>query len=958
MLEVRLIGGFDIQCDGEAISIPSRAAQSLFAYLILTAGTMHRREKLAGMFWPDESEQKARTLLRNELWRIRKALSRSTKGEYFLADNLTIGFNPASTYLLDVAVLKSLSDAGSTEELMRALSNYQGELLPGFYEDWIVVEREHLQVFYEQKIACLLEILEKEQRWHDILEWGERWIALAQASEAAYRAIMFAHDALGDHVKVTSTYERCKQALRQLDLEPSEEMRALAFKRSSKFKIPIPLTSFIGRENELKEIADLFSKSRLITLTGSGGVGKTRLAIQVVGEVMDLFPDGIWLLDLASLNEPSLIPNSLATLLGLRQSADTAITELLISYFRSRTAVVIFDNCEHLIDASAQLINLLLTSCEHITILATSREALRVAGEIPYRVPSLHVPNSHIEWAVNEVANIESVKLFIERAVLVVPGFELNSQNALDVTRICERLDGIPLAIELAAARTNLLSTQQLLTGLDNRFRLLTHGLRSSLPRHQTLRAMIEWSYDLLTEKECTLFGRLAVFRGGWTLEAAQEVCSGHGIESIEVLDLLAQLVNKSLVLVVTSAGETRYGRLETISHFAREKLQETGDEEFMSQQHLVYFLQFAERAGPNLRSHDMVLWLDRLKAELPNLHAALDWTLMNWQEPNLEIGLRLVTALERFWWMRSFNEGRTWLMTLLHHPKGKKRTAIRARALDLAGDLTMEQSGDVTIARALYEESLSIHRELDDQQGVAASLFGLGMAVHAQGDLPMARSFYEQSLSIWRESGNKWSVSSVLPYLGFLVFAQGDLVLARSFFNECLAIGRGLNDESGIAWAFDMLGEVARYEGDYEQALVMYKESLRLHREVGSKWGIAALLSNMGYVALNQENLQLAMTLFKESLSLAHELGHKCMSALGLIGIAGLDIDPKLAALLLGAAEPYSHLSISPADRGDHDRIMAAVQAKLDEVTFAAAITEGSTKTLEQAVDYALRAF
>jgi DNA-binding SARP family transcriptional activator len=294
MLEVSLIGTFDIKCDGKPIKISSRVAQSLFAYLILSAGVSHRRENLAGMFWPDVSEEKARTYLRHELWRIRKSLSTKSSADYLIVDDINISFNSAADYWLDVNSLTKLNENASVEELINALSVVQGELLPGFYEDWITEEREHFQALLEQRIARLLEMLEKEQRWKEILEWAERRISLGRTPEAAYRALMLAYDALGDRAMVSATYERCVQALRHLDLEPSEQTRMLAFKRTSKLNIPIPLTSFIGREKELKEVAGLLSKNRLVTLTGSGGVGKTRLVIQAVDDILDFFPDGIW----------------------------------------------------------------------------------------------------------------------------------------------------------------------------------------------------------------------------------------------------------------------------------------------------------------------------------------------------------------------------------------------------------------------------------------------------------------------------------------------------------------------------------------------------------------------------------------------------------------------------------------------------------------------------------------
>ncbi|HXQ39359.1 MAG TPA: BTAD domain-containing putative transcriptional regulator, partial [Anaerolineales bacterium] len=653
MLEVRLIGTFEVKWEGKPVIISSRIAQSLFSYLILNAGTSYRREKLSGMFWPDLTEEKARAYLRHELWRIRKALSSKPKSDYLIADDINISFNAFVEYWLDVRALEKLSDTSSAEELMAALSDCHGELLPGFYEEWITEEREHLRAVYERRIARLLELLEGEKRWNDILEWADLWITVGQGPEAAYRYLMIAYEALGDRAKVTSTYQRCVKALRKLDLEPSEETRTLAFKRSSRLKIPIQLTSFIGREKELQEIAGLLSKSRLVTLTGSGGVGKTRLAIQVVADVLEQFPDGVWFLDLAPLSNPALVPNTLANLLGLREPADKnlSFTDLLINYLRSRTALVIFDNCEHLIDSCAQLIYSLLTSCANLSVLATSRESLRVSGEIPYRVPSLEIPGPEIEFTIDKLLMVESVRLFTARATFASLNFAINSQNVIAIAQICRRLDGIPLAIELAASRINMLAVEQIATRLDDRFNLLNHGLRSSLPRHQTLQAMIEWSYDLLTEKERILFRRLAVFMGGWTLEAAEQVCSGNGIESFEVLDLLSQLVNKSLMLVETpKSGEARYRRLETIHQFAREKLFETVEAAQLRDRHLAYFLKRIEEIEPYLMGAEQSAWMDYVDLELDNFRLALEWST---SIKRGDEALRLFGSLAWFWYIR-----------------------------------------------------------------------------------------------------------------------------------------------------------------------------------------------------------------------------------------------------------------------------------------------------------------
>jgi predicted ATPase/DNA-binding SARP family transcriptional activator len=1001
MLEVRLISKFDIQYDAKPVILLSRAAQSFFAYLILTAGTLHRREKLAGMLWPDESEQKARTYLRNELWRIRKALPHKSNVEYLVTDNLTVGFNPSSAYWLDIAGLKNLSDTASAEELIEVLPSYQGELLPGFYEDWVVSEREHLQVLFEQKIACLLEVLEKEKRWQDILEWAERWISLGQVPEAAYRALMVAYDALEDHAKVASTYERCKQALRELDLEPSEETRALALKRRSKLHVPIPLTSFIGREKELKEVADLFSKSRLVTLTGSGGVGKTRLAIQMVAEVLDLFPDGVWFLDLAPLTDSALVPNTLASLIGLRESGEMAVTELLINYFRSRTALIIFDNCEHLIDASAQLINSLLTSCEHIAILATSRETLQVAGELPYRVPSLEIPKPNTEFNFLEISSMEAIKLFVERAAVALPRFVLNQQNAMPIVQICQRLDGIPLALELAAARTNVLTVGQILKHLNDRFNLLTNGLRSVLPRHRTLRATIEWSHELLSEKERILFRRLAVFMGGWTLEAAKEVCRENGIGSEEILNLLSQLVNKSLVLVETpNNSETRYRSLETIRQFALETLRESDDERSVQVLHLNFFVRFAEDIGSKLQGAEQLECLNRLEKDYDNLRVALEQSKTS---GNIDAGLRIAWSLMLFWSARGYwSEAKVFLIHILTLPDAMHKTSLRVKGLLVAGlvatllnDIAIAQSwldegieiardlgpdsksllaislglkgysiigSDLSLAQSLCEDALAMGREIDDKYVIANVLDYLGNIYSTRGDYTAARAASDESVTVFLDTKNRWMSSRPLGNLGLICYQLGDYDAARSYLQAGLEIYREIGDQANIAFILATLADIDCIQGDYLHAGVLYEESLAIRQRMGDEFSIALLIANLGKISLQQGNLLQATTLFEESLGCAKKNKNKAQIWICLTGFATLAIAkrrPEVTARLLGALDitlQSISAKLDPVHQIDHTRNLAAARAQLDEATFTTAWATGRQMNLDETVAFALK--
>jgi predicted ATPase/DNA-binding SARP family transcriptional activator len=894
MLEVRLIGKFEIKYDGKPIAISSRVAQSLFAYLILNAGTPFRREKLAGMFWPDTTEEKARAYLRYELWRIRKAVPFN---EYLLSDDFGITFNSATEYWLDAKVLEKLKDTALANELMAALSSYNGELLPGFYDEWITAEREHLQADYEQKMARLLDVLESEKRWLEILDWAEDWISFAQSPEAAYRYLMIAYDALGDRAKVASTYERCVQALRELDLEPSEQTRALAFKRASKLNIPIPLTSFIGREKELKEVANLISKSRLVTLTGSGGVGKTRLAIQVVADVLELFPDGVWFLDFAPLSEEALVPQVVLTTLGLIDQSGLSPLRILTDFLQARRTLLILDNCEHLIQASAQLAESLLLACPDLHVLATSREALRIAGEIPYRVPSLEIPMPHTECGLDVLAKNESVRLFTERAAVAWPGFAIGPQNVVVLAQICKRLDGIPLAIELAAARVSILAVEQILKRLDDRFNLLTRGSRTAIPRHQTLRATIDWSYALLSEQERNLFRRLAVFMGGWTLEAAEEVCSGSSIESRDVLDLLSQLVNKSQAVVENSNAETRYPtggslryrRLETIRQYGRGKLWEAGEEELMHRRHLAYFVDLADQAEANLRSFDTVMWLDRLETELDNIREALAWA----QESDVESQLRLASALLWFWHIRGHrNEGIDWLERGLametlgrgDQPLTPHRAVIRGNALNASGSL-LALSYNYGRAPARLEESLALFQQLGPmgKRGMAYALMGLG---GLPSENNQEGSLLEQSLTLFRELGDKFGAAECLGHLSGNAQKDGDYKQAVIFAEQQLALRREMGDQDGIASELGTLGALAFGQGDYQRANTLLEESLTRFRVVRNKWGVGLVLSVYGDSYLLQGDYERATKIYEEAFAFAENIGDRFLTAFNLYNL------------------------------------------------------------------------
>jgi len=508
---------------------------------------------------------------------------------------------------------------------------------------------------------------------------------------------------------------------------------------SSPNNLPVQLTSFIGRQKEMAEIKGLLNAARLVTLTGSGGCGKTRLSLQAAGEALTNFTHGVWLVELAPLADPGLVPQTLIAVLNLREDNQRASLQVLADYLRAKNILLVLDNCEHVIEACAQLSEALLQACPKLKILASSREALGIAGEMPYRVQSLKTPNPEQLPSLEALSEMAAVRLFLERAAIVKPDFTLTKDNAAFVAQICFRLDGIPLAIELAAARVKVLSPEQIAARLDDRFRLLTGGSRTALPRQQTLRAMIDWSYSLLSEPEKTLFRRLAVFVGGWTLEAAEQVCAGQNdILSHDILDLLTRLVDKSLVFSEESRGEIRYHRLETIRQYAREKFFETDEAEIIRNQHLAYYVKFAEIAEGHMRGRARAAWTHRLEAEQDNLRTAMEWGLAR----NPESALRIAASLPVFWMAGGFSaEGFRWIQQSMVEYMEKigedEQPSLRAKGLGGLAFLYISL-GDNTNGKRVAEQSVELFRQSQDKSGLAYSLVSLVL----QRDFVLLRDF------------------------------------------------------------------------------------------------------------------------------------------------------------------------------------------------------------------------
>jgi predicted ATPase/DNA-binding CsgD family transcriptional regulator len=683
--------------------------------------------------------------------------------------------------------------------------------------------------------------------------------------------------------------------------------------------LPLQLTSFVGREREAAEVRRLLSTARLLTLTGAGGCGKTRLALHVAaglagsGPEIRFYPDGVWLVELAALGDPALVAQAVASTLGVREVPSRSVLDGLVDALRGKAALIVLDNCEHLVAAVAPVMDALLQRCPNLRILATSREALGSVGETTWRVPSLAVPpvSAPGERSVDGLARYEAVQLFVDRARSMQPGFEVTDENAAAVAEICRRLDGIPLAIELAAARVKIFAVQQIVARLDDQFRLLGGGRRTAMPRHQTLGAMVDWSHDLLSEPERVLLRRLSVFAGGWSFEAAESVASGDGIQVHAVLDLLAQLVDKSLVIAEEERGAVRYRMLETIRQYAEAKVRESGETERTRNHHGQYFLALAEAAEPNLRGAEQRTWMLRLDVEYDNLRAALEWALT----VDGAAALRLCGALAWYWWMRaSFEEGRRWPARALAATQG--RTAARMKALH-----------------------------------------GAGWLAHHQRDSASAQTMLDESLSIARTLSDRWTESWVLQAQGRIAYFENDPVRTLALGSESLAIAEALEDRSLIAWALHLLGLAAFIAGDYPTARAHYERSLAIRREFGYEEGIGILLVLLGILAFREGDYRLARTQYQEGLSIMRRLGvgwHLSMILACFSGLAAAQGQPDRAVRLAGAAvawsETYHALTLPFAEQIMAEALAAAGQA-LDEASYTAALAAGRAMSLDEGI-------
>ncbi len=753
--------------------------------------------------------------------------------------------------------------------------------------------------------------------------------------------------------------------------------------------LPRQLSSFVGRERELSHLKELVGDASILTLTGAGGCGKTRLALRLAHSLLSDFPDGVWLMELAPLSDPSRVPSAALTALGLREQSGKPIMQTILEHLTNKKVLFVLDNCEHLLEACARFVDEILVAGADDKVIATSREALGVRGEVSYRVPSLSLPVNGTSQA-SELMKYESIALFVERARSAKPGFSLTDATGPAVAKICRRLDGIPLAIELAAARVKVLSVDQIHSKLDDRFRLLTGGSRTALERHQTLRAAIAWSYGMLTEDEKHMFRSVGVFAGGWDLEAATKICclpdssnpeACRILDEFEVLDLLSHIVDKSLVVVEEGEGtDARYRLLETVRQFAQEEARTATEEADNRTRHLTYYLDLAERAESKLVGPEAATWLQRLQSEHENLLAALQWSKT--QPDGVETGLRLALSICRFWDIRGYLSVAVQnLSELLELAAGSGKPdhpprPLVARASNAAGWLALARD-DRTLARKVLEQALSICRELGDQRGIANSLSNLSFAATRENDYATARKCGEEALEIRRQLNEPGAIALSVNNLSLIAIEQGDLVQARAWCNEAMAINRKLGNRYGIAMNLGNLGKCALNLGEFNVARSLLEEALGINRDLGNRPFLAANMRDLGEIACRCGDFDAALSLTQQSLDIFREIDERremaesllnlgvverlrgkpmdarrcleqclelccelgsrsvvadCLEQIGALAVANAAAEQGLR--LLGAADAIRQsigLPLVPSDIPEHDRVLLSARTAME---------------------------
>lgn len=651
--------------------------------------------------------------------------------------------------------------------------------------------------------------------------------------------------------------------------------------------LPVELTKFIGREKDIDEIRKLLVNTRLLTIVGFGGTGKTRLSVHIAYNMLDEFANGTWFAGLAQLSESSNVTEEIISALKITTDIKRSTLDVLVDFLREKELLLILDNCEHLINECAKITEILLQKCPKVKIIVTSRESLHISGETIYNLLPLSLPDMEKSQSMESLAQYESVRLFIDRVLAVKHDFKIDNSNLPVVAQLCYELDGIPLAIELAAARVKVLPVEKILERLKDRFSLLTGGKRTLLPRQQTLKALIDWSYDLLSEKEKLFFSRLSVFSGGWTLEASENVCSDETIDEFEVLDLLTTLTDKSLIKVAESGYNSRYTMLETIRKYCDEKLTESGKKDELKKKQFEYFYNLVENSEIKLTSKEQSEWLEIISAENENIRDCLRWSLIS----NSDSSLKMSVALGKFWELRSyFSEGLEFLKKSLENAKSVE-VVWKAKAIYWIG-LFLVHQGKFEESKKNLHQCLEMFIEKNNKDGEAVTLSALGSLAVFESDYENLELFSNKSLALSREINNKSYIGRNLQNIGLGLMQRGEHDAARIKFEECISVYREINDSVQIAKLIGNIGALEYLQGNYEKAQAAFNESLKLRRELGDRQGITIALTNLGAVAYMQQNYDEAERLLEEGLEITRDLGDRRIYVVSICTLGSVAVD------------------------------------------------------------------
>jgi predicted ATPase/DNA-binding SARP family transcriptional activator len=984
-IHVQLLGDFRVEAGTHSVDESGwrlRKARSLVKLLALAPARRLHREQLLELLWPDLAPEAAGNNLRTTLHVARRMLERgpAAPSPALAARGELLALYPDHPVWIDVAAFEEAAVAArrsaDPQRYRQATALYGGELLPeDRYEEWASDRRETLRQLWLALLRELAALDEERGQPREAIDVLQQLTAAEPADEPAHVALMRLYAQTGQRLQALRQYQHLRGALQQeLDVEPDPASTRLYEEiltgriavvppaaepadahaeagrpAAPRFHLPVELTSFVGREPEIAEIAGLVRRSRLVTLTGPGGSGKTRLAVEAARALAGEHPGGVWFVDLAPLTDPALVVTELIATLGVSDGRGRSPVAAIADALRGRQTLIVLDNCEHLVDACAALADELLRAAPELHILATSRETMRVQGEVVWPVPPLRLE------VAGDLLQVEAARLFVERARLANPRLAVTDASARAILDICRALDGMPLAIELAAARTRVLPVEQLAARLDDALALLGGGARATPARHQSLRGAIDWSYDLLSVPEQALFRRLAVFAGGFTPEAAETVCSAGGIERGTILELLFHLADKSLITLWQAGASARVRMMEPLRQYALERLDDA-ERVVLRERHAAYFLALAEQAEPHLVGPDIAVWIERLDGEHDNLRAALAWVI---ERGDAERGLRLGHALWRFWLDHSYvAEGRRWLSRVLALPGAAGEHLLFARAHFGAGFLATLQR-DLAAAESHHTACLAAARAIDDQRIIASAQAQLGRIALTRGDDQTAERLFEEGLAIRRELGSTREVALSLAFLGQVAHARGAYETAQARLTESVRLHEETGDLAESGWSLGYLGQVAIARGDLGAARQFLERALE--RAPADSARTIPVLQRLAKVTLDEGHIDEAARLSAQSLRLAGEAWNPSSIELGLATFAAIASARSQAerALRLEAAArnvlDSSGVARLPDEQRWLDRWLEPARQALDRDARERAAAQGRALTVEQAVADAL---